>query len=205
MIFYPILNVGGSDSDVQSNQGSTFYADAGFTYNKTTSIVGVTFLSSLSANPASAGTIRLANKDTINWKNAANSGDLGIGTSGWQNGNRPADAISSINASGFLSPRFIQNDNVVAITGVFSLAKTGTIAWRNNAGLGDLVLGINSSDQLVWAGAATIGTLIETTTHTPASSGDTGITGQIAWDSGFIYVCIATNSWKRLAIVHSGW
>jgi hypothetical protein len=44
------------------------------------------------------------------------------------------------------------------------------------------------------------GTLFETTTHTPSSHTDTGTTGQIAWDSGFIYVCIATNSWARVAI-----
>lgn len=27
-----------------------------------------------------------------------------------------------------------------------------------------------------------------------------GIKGQIAWDSGFIYVCTATNTWKKAAL-----
>jgi hypothetical protein len=36
---------------------------------------------------------------------------------------------------------------------------------------------------------------------TPASSSDTGTQGQIAWDDNFIYVCIATNTWKRTAIL----
>lgn len=35
---------------------------------------------------------------------------------------------------------------------------------------------------------------------TPASSSDTGNTGDIAWDSNFIYVCIATNTWKRVSL-----
>lgn len=37
-------------------------------------------------------------------------------------------------------------------------------------------------------------------TDTPASSGAVGAAGQIAWDSSYIYVCIGSNSWKRVAI-----
>ena len=28
----------------------------------------------------------------------------------------------------------------------------------------------------------------------------TGTTGQIAWDSDYIYICTATNTWKRVAL-----
>ncbi len=34
----------------------------------------------------------------------------------------------------------------------------------------------------------------------PASASATGSAGQIAWDADFIYVCTATNTWKRVAI-----
>jgi len=34
----------------------------------------------------------------------------------------------------------------------------------------------------------------------PASATSTGIAGQIATDANYIYVCIATNTWKRVAI-----
>tara|TARA_R110000824_G_scaffold270106_2_gene458577 strand:- start:136 stop:390 length:255 start_codon:yes stop_codon:yes gene_type:complete len=34
----------------------------------------------------------------------------------------------------------------------------------------------------------------------PASAASTGTTGQVAVDTGFIYVCTATNTWKRVAI-----
>lgn len=37
-------------------------------------------------------------------------------------------------------------------------------------------------------------------TSTPASAGATGEAGQIAWDSSYIYICTATNTWKRVAI-----
>lgn len=38
------------------------------------------------------------------------------------------------------------------------------------------------------------------TTETPASAAATGTAGQIAWDTGFLYVCTATNTWERVAI-----
>jgi hypothetical protein len=37
-------------------------------------------------------------------------------------------------------------------------------------------------------------------TGTPASSSATGIAGAIEWDSSYLYVCTATNTWKRVAI-----
>ena len=35
---------------------------------------------------------------------------------------------------------------------------------------------------------------------TPASAAATGVAGTVVWDTGFIYVCTATNTWKRAAI-----
>lgn len=34
----------------------------------------------------------------------------------------------------------------------------------------------------------------------PASSSDTGIAGQVAYDASFFYLCTATNTWGRVAI-----
>jgi hypothetical protein len=38
------------------------------------------------------------------------------------------------------------------------------------------------------------------TSQTPASATATGSTGTICWDANYIYVCTATNTWKRTAI-----
>ena len=35
---------------------------------------------------------------------------------------------------------------------------------------------------------------------TPSSASDVGAAGQIAWDANYIYVCVATDTWKRVAI-----
>jgi len=37
----------------------------------------------------------------------------------------------------------------------------------------------------------------------PASAGATGEAGEIAWDTAYFYVCVATNTWKRVAL--SSW
>ena len=34
----------------------------------------------------------------------------------------------------------------------------------------------------------------------PASASATGTAGQIAYDADYIYVCVATNSWKRIPL-----
>lgn len=39
-----------------------------------------------------------------------------------------------------------------------------------------------------------------TQSQPPASANDEGETGMIAWDSNFIYICVAPNAWKRSSI-----
>jgi len=36
--------------------------------------------------------------------------------------------------------------------------------------------------------------------HTPAKANDIGVAGTITWDSNYIYICTAENTWKRVAI-----
>jgi hypothetical protein len=43
-------------------------------------------------------------------------------------------------------------------------------------------------------------TILIRTTKTPAASNSTGTKGQIAWDTGYIYICTATDTWERVAI-----
>jgi len=38
------------------------------------------------------------------------------------------------------------------------------------------------------------------TSRTPSSASDTGVAGEICWDANYIYICTATNTWKRAAI-----
>lgn len=38
------------------------------------------------------------------------------------------------------------------------------------------------------------------TAKTPSSASDTGSQGDICWDTDYIYICTATNTWKRVAV-----
>lgn len=73
----------------------------------------------------------------------------------------------------------------------------------------DTTIGTRTTDYTttgtITGGAITISgdTFIIATTKTPTTANDTGTTGQIAWDSGYIYVCVATDTWERSAL--SSW
>ncbi len=54
---------------------------------------------------------------------------------------------------------------------------------------------VNDNGDVTMAGGLFLGPA-----STPATSGATGTAGQVKWDSSFIYVCTATNTWKRAAI-----
>lgn len=50
-----------------------------------------------------------------------------------------------------------------------------------------------------FSGAVTA-TSLNVTMGTPASAAATGVAGTIKFDSDYIYVCVATNTWKRVAV-----
>jgi hypothetical protein len=53
----------------------------------------------------------------------------------------------------------------------------------------------------IYAGAASVfGGLVSVGGSTPASAAATGVAGTITWDASYIYICTATNTWKRAAI-----
>jgi hypothetical protein len=79
----------------------------------------------------------------------------------------------------------------------FQITASGVFLVGNAAGLAGQVLTSN--------GSALPPTWEETASaNAPGTSTSTGRAGQVAYDSGFIYVCIATDTWRRAAIA-AGW
>jgi hypothetical protein len=97
----------------------------------------------------------------------------------------------------------------------------GTESGQNSAGTDNLFLGYqsgqnetgsnklyiensNSSSPLIYGefnnNRVKINGQLELETKTPASASATGTVGEIAWDANYIYICTATNTWKRVAI-----
>jgi hypothetical protein len=114
-----------------------------------------------------------------------------------------------------LNPAINQTGGANGITRGLYINPTLTAAadWRsidlaNNSGFGLYQSGANATNYL--AGAVGIGTPSPTelfdinsstmrlrTAKTPASASDTCDQGEIAWDADYVYVCVATNTWKR--------
>ena len=77
----------------------------------------------------------------------------------------------------------------------------------------NLNLGSTTGSTRTWAGQGTLANIVTTVSETgftvnkgafvvaansaPAANNSTGTAGTIAWDSDFIYVCVATDTWKR--------
>jgi len=59
--------------------------------------------------------------------------------------------------------------------------------------------GLDIGGDLEVDGNATITGLLKSPQQTKAA-GATGTVGQICWDANYIYVCTATNTWKRVAL-----
>jgi hypothetical protein len=67
------------------------------------------------------------------------------------------------------------------------------IFLADNSNGGDLDLAAGS-------GIITASSLLSLTSSAPASAAASGRAGTITWDSSFIYICTAANTWKRVAI-----
>ena len=81
-------------------------------------------------------------------------------------------------------------------------ADTALEFYTGDASTQALALTIDNSQDLTVEGDLTLsaGNVIMSSSETPASASATGTQGTIAWDTNYIYVCTATNTWKRVAI-----
>ena len=82
-------------------------------------------------------------------------------------------------------------------TGPSQIAKIGAVGndLRFTTGSTEAIRIDSNQNVAILAGDLTI-----STTSTPASASASGVTGTIKWDANYVYVCIATNTWKRAAI-----
>ncbi len=135
------------------------------------------------------------------------------------------DSTNSVAFIGALSPAVAWRNLVIgAATTVFQNASG--VAKFTTPGTGDNDATLSSAGQYLWSSTADASTTPDTgvarggaglvdftdgstgnatrvrmaLTGAPATASAAGRAGEIAIDTGFIYVCTATNTWKRVAI-----
>ena len=139
------------------------------------------------------------------------SGNVGIGTT---SPSEKLSVVGNIRANGALVATDGTNLGVLFADGSNAYLGTGGLAtpfvFKVGNGSADVERArIDSSGRLlVGTGTDSGGALLQindnririATAKTPASATDTGVTGEICWDANYVYVCTATNTWKRTAL-----
>ena len=107
-----------------------------------------------------------------------------------------------------LSEAALTTDIVEART--ITTTSTVTSIYQGNSSIGfgsstnsypiTFTVGSNVTASFGTASTTIYNNVIVSSTYVPSTITSSGITGQIAWDSGFIYVCIGNNSWKRATL-----
>jgi hypothetical protein len=161
----------------------------------------------------------ISNAGGVTLMTLQNGGNVGIGTTS------PTRTLH-VNSAGFFAARIQSSDAVACVLEIaapgrtWELAVNGTTGttgvagtfyiWQQGAGGGPRFVidptgnvGIGTASPTISSGVGlhlSGSTLRLGTARTPASSTATGNQGEVCWDSSYLYVCIATNTWRRIAL-----
>lgn len=171
-----------------------------FTYTDATPSITASVITQLSITSDGSG-IKLSG-DSGSPGNNKVYGTNGSGTKGWYDAGsytdeQAQDAVGSILVNSD-SIQFAYTDGTPSITAVALLSAFGSLESTVNgirldgdtASPGnDYIYGTNASGDKGW---------YPKWVSAPASAGSTGVAGQMAYDSGYLYICYGTNTWFRL-------
>lgn len=127
------------------------------------------------------------------------AGDVGYFVS---EGSDAVRCVTYRTASGSLYLPIDQHIYINAVKALSYSSGSGYVAV--NEGLAAGTTRIYGSNVFLGSSLATYvsgaGQIIMAAIAAPSSAGDTGTAGMIRWDANYIYICTATNTWKRVAI-----
>jgi len=111
--------------------------------------------------------------------------------------------IDNIGASGFRINSTASGGGGGATVTTSDTAPTtptsGDLWWKSDEGRLKVYYGDGDSTQWVDA-SPPLASYQLASTAAPASATSTGTAGEVRYDSGYVYICVATNTWKRAAL-----
>jgi hypothetical protein len=193
----------GSNTEVMFNDAGNMNAVSNFTFNKFTNNLTVTgnLIGTGTANitgtanvgnVATSGTIlatgNITGGNIISQTGTVTANNVTVGVNG---GNLRID-----NSGGFVLECFSNSSNYIGFLAPNDVS-VGNITWTfpNTSG--------NVGEFLTTFGNGMMRFATAVSNSAPVANNSTGQTGTIAFDSDYIYVCIASNTWKRVGI--SSW
>ena len=187
----------GSNTQIQFNNGGAFGASSNLTFGSnvlTTQGLSVTANTTLGNESGDTVTI---NAETITLASVPTGTDNTVLIYDGANSRIATDEIDSrvfgsdlVDKTG--SPN---NDNIAVFTDSDTIEDTNGLTYTGqtlNVGTGTGEVDING------------GSLRIRNSAPPSSNSDTGLAGEIRWDTQYLYICTNTNTWKRVALV-GGW
>jgi len=97
--------------------------------------------------------------------------------------------VATLSSTGLSSAIYVSAQN--KFMGIFKGTPTAAL---------DVAGAIKSTLTITATGAISGSALNITSSYTPSSATSTGAAGQITWDSNYVYVCTAANTWRRASL-----
>lgn len=129
----------------------------------------------------------LAGTETLTNKTITGATALSVRSAGA--GNLALTSASALTADHQLQVDLMDSDRALTLGGDVDFI-------GNFAAYGDIILHSTGSTDVTLPATGTVAAWVSV----PATASSSGVAGQIARDTGFLYVCVATNTWKRTAL-----
>lgn len=106
----------------------------------------------------------------------------------------------------YITTGTVEIANGTSFSGTLNIGSGGTSSGTKSINIGSGGQAGSTTNVVIGTGTGATsntylqGKVIMATPTVPGSATATGIAGQMAWDANYIYVCTATNTWKRSAI-----
>jgi len=92
------------------------------------------------------------------------------------------------------------NNPPTSVNIVDSTATGRAVLTATNAAAAATAIGLGTTNNVTFSNVTSTGTLIIASPTVPAATNSTGVKGQIAFTNNFLYICVASNTWRRIQL-----